>query len=206
MSAEPSRAVRGPPLVAVLAGGASRRMGAPKALAPLGGRPLILRPLEAAAAAGLAAVVMAKPDTALPPLGVPVWLEPAEPRHPLVGVVAALERAGGPVVAVACDQPWVPAGLLARLAGGSDAGAMAVAPSVAGRLEPFPARYEVRALPALRVALEAEATLRRTLAALSPVVLGEEELQAFGDDPARLVAGINTPEALAAAEARLAAG
>ena len=47
-------------LVAVLAGGASRRMGAPKACVELGGRPLISYPLEAAAAAGLSAVVVAK--------------------------------------------------------------------------------------------------------------------------------------------------
>jgi molybdopterin-guanine dinucleotide biosynthesis protein A len=35
-------------LVAVLAGGRGRRMGAPKALAELGGAPLIERPLAAA--------------------------------------------------------------------------------------------------------------------------------------------------------------
>ena len=63
-------------LVAVLAGGASRRMGAPKPLAPLGGRPLISYPLGAAARAGLRAVVVAKADTPLPEVGVPVWGEP----------------------------------------------------------------------------------------------------------------------------------
>jgi molybdopterin-guanine dinucleotide biosynthesis protein A len=70
-------------LVAVLAGERGRRMGAPKALAELAGEPVIARPLAAATAAGLDAVVVAKPDTALPPLGVPVWEEPATPVHPL---------------------------------------------------------------------------------------------------------------------------
>ncbi len=194
-----------PCLVAVLAGGASLRMGSSKALAPLGGRPLIAWPLAAAAAAGLRAVVVAKADTALPPVGVPVWLEPAEPRHPLVGLVSALERAGGPVVAVACDQPWVPAALLGRLARASS-GRAAVALRVAGRLEPFPARYGFEALPRLRAALDAQAPLRRALGALAPARLDAAELAALGDDPARLVAGVNTPEALADAEARLAAG
>jgi molybdenum cofactor guanylyltransferase len=180
-------------LVAVLAGGASRRMGRPKPLAPLGGRPLIAYPLAAARAARLPAVVVAKADTPLPPLDVPVWLEPEEPRHPLLGLVTALERSGGPVVAIACDQPWVPPDLLARLATAGGASAL----RVDARLEPFPARYEPAALPALRAALEAEASVRRVLAELVPAVLE--------DAPADLVAGVNTPEALAAAERRLAA-
>ena len=55
-------------IVAVLAGGRGRRMGASKATVALAGEPLISRPLAAARAAGLEAVVVAKPDTALPEL------------------------------------------------------------------------------------------------------------------------------------------
>jgi molybdopterin-guanine dinucleotide biosynthesis protein A len=186
------------PLVAVLAGGASRRMGAPKSLAVLDGRPLLERPLAAAAGAGLDAVVVAKPDTPLPALGVEVWLEPAEPRHPLTGLVAALARSGRDVIAVACDQPWVSAALLERLAA-ADPAARAVALRVAGELEPLPARYGPGALDALREALAAEAPLRRALAALDP-----HEVPADGlGDPRRLVASVNTPEALAEAERAL---
>jgi molybdopterin-guanine dinucleotide biosynthesis protein A len=65
-------------LVAVLAGGRGRRMGAPKPLARLGGAPLVERPLAAAAEAGLPAVVVAKAGTRLPP-GLTVWREPDEP-------------------------------------------------------------------------------------------------------------------------------
>jgi molybdopterin-guanine dinucleotide biosynthesis protein A len=170
-------------------------MGGPKALSVLGGEPLIARPLAAALAAGLAAVVVAKPASPLPPLDVPVWREPAQPLHPLCGLVAALER-GGPVIAVACDQPWVTPALLAALAANS---APLVLGSAAGRLEPFPGRYDPVLLPALRAALAAEAPLRATLAALAPAAL---ELSAFGD-PVRLVASVNTPAELAAAERSL---
>ena len=101
-------------LVAILAGGQGRRMGGHKALADFHGEPLIARPLRAAADAGLDAVVVAKAATALPALDVPVWLEPDEPVHPLLGIVTALERAERPVVAVGCDMPFVSADLLAR--------------------------------------------------------------------------------------------
>jgi molybdenum cofactor guanylyltransferase len=173
-------------LVAVLAGGRSRRMGAPKAMAELDGAPLIERPLAAAAAAGLEAVVVAKADTPLPPLGVPVWHEPAEPVHPLLGIVTALERAGAPVVAVACDMPFVPPELLARLAAGAEAAVLAD-----GRLEPFPARYEPAALPRLRAALARGDSVRATLAALGPATLAVQD--------ANVIASVNTPEDLAAA-------
>jgi molybdenum cofactor guanylyltransferase len=179
-------------LVAVLAGGASRRMGAPKPAAPLGGRPLVAWPLAAAAAAGLRAVVVAKASTPLPPLDAEVWLEPERPQHPLAGLVCALEREGGAVVAVACDQPWLPPQLLARLAAAQGCAAV----SAGGRLEPFPAQYPPAALPALRRGLEAQAPLRRVLAELAPV--------AVAVDDTRVLASLNTPEALAAAERSLA--
>lgn len=173
-------------IVAVLAGGRGRRLGGEKAMASFSGAPLVMRPLAAARAAGLDAVVVAKPGTALP--DVLVWIEPEEPTHPLVGVVTALER-GGPIVAVACDQPWVTPELLRALAD-HDGPALAVAD------EPFPARYEPSQLDVLRAALAAEAPLRRTLKELSPAVLGA---------PRELVAGVNTPEELAAAERALEA-
>jgi molybdopterin-guanine dinucleotide biosynthesis protein A len=173
-------------------------MGVPKPLAELGGLPLIAHVLAAAAGAGLPAVVLAKPGTALPDdLDVPVWLEPAEPVHPLLGVVTALERAGGAVVAVACDMPFVPPALLARLAAGPEA-----AVRLEGRLEPFPARYDPAALPALRAALDRGAPVRDTLALLAPAVL---DGAAYGD-PARILASVNTPDELAAAQLVLEAG
>ena len=179
-------------IVAVLAGGRGRRLGGSKPLAAVAGTPLIARPLAAAAAAGLPAVVVAKAATPLPALDAPVWTEPAEPVHPLLGIVTALERAGGPVVAVGCDMPFVTAGLLARLAAGPEAAVRA-----GGRLAPLPARYEPAWLPALRAALAAEAPLRATLEGFAPGVLE--------GDHSELVASVNTPAELAAAEQMLRA-
>jgi molybdopterin-guanine dinucleotide biosynthesis protein A len=175
-------------IVAVLAGGRGSRLGGAKPTAPLGGEPLIARVLRAAA--GFETVVVAKRGTALPALSVPVWLEPDEPFHPLTGLVTALEQ--GPVVAVACDQPWVTGELLGALAAAGP-----TVPWVDGRFEPFPGHYDPSQLPVLRDALAEEASLRATLARLAPLKF---DLAPFGE-PARLVASINTPEDLVRAEA-----
>jgi molybdenum cofactor guanylyltransferase len=169
-------------IVAVLAGGRGSRLGGEKAMRSFAGEPLIARPVAAARAAGLDPVVVAKPDTALPDL--PVLVEPAEPTHPLVGVITALEHACEAVIAVACDQPWLTPELLRALAD-HDGPALAVAD------EPFPGRYEPSQLPRLRAALAEQAPLRRTLAQLSPTILGM--------DPS-LVASVNTPEELERAQ------
>ena len=179
-------------LAAVLAGGLSRRMGAPKAGVLLGGRPLVAWSLDAAARAGLEAVVVAKPGFELP--GAELWTEPADVWHPLAGLVRALE-AGGPVVALACDMPFVPPELIARLAA---IDGVAVG-RVGGAVQPFPGRYEPGALDALRAALGREAPVREALAALDPVQLDDDELRRYGD-PARIMTSIDTPEDLAAAE------
>jgi molybdenum cofactor guanylyltransferase len=181
---------RAAPIAVVLAGGRSRRMGSPKALVELGGRPLLAWALAAALEAGLETVVVAKPGSELPPLDVPLWPEPERPAHPLTGVVAALERAAPrAIVVLACDMPFVPAELIARLAA---LDAVAAAPPG----EAFPARYEPGALPALRAGLEREAPLRAVLARLAPV-----EVAAGGGEHALL--GINDPETLARAAALL---
>jgi molybdopterin-guanine dinucleotide biosynthesis protein A len=170
-------------LAAVLAGGRGRRMGGQKTLVEFAGGPLIARPVSVAVAAGLEVVVVAKAGTPLPRLDVPVWHEPDEPVHPLLGIVTALERAGRSVLAVACDMPFLTAELLARLAARPEA-----AVRTADQIAPFPARYDLAQLPALRVALAREASLRATLAALGPATLaGVDE---------DVLASINTPEQL----------
>jgi molybdenum cofactor guanylyltransferase len=181
---------------AVLAGGRATRMGGAKAGAELRGRPLIEYPLAAMEEAGIAACVLAKRDTALPALPVPLWLEPDAPAHPFCGVVAAIEQAGGPVVVCGCDVPFVRAKLLRHLA---DSKAPLVVPRFGGRLHPLLARYGPELLEPLREALAAERPLQAVVAELGPQFIDEEELRRFGD-PELLTFNVNTAEDLRRAE------
>jgi molybdopterin-guanine dinucleotide biosynthesis protein A len=186
----------GAALGAVLAGGRSSRMGAPKAGLELAGRPLITYPIDAVSAAGLEPVVVAKPGSELPELDCRIVHESDLRPHPAVGIIAALEIAQGPVVVIACDMPFVPAQLLTVL--GQLAAPVAV-PMVGGRLQPLLARYEPRAAPALGGAAEGDQPLRETIPALDPLVLGPDELMGFGD-PDWIGFNVNDRDDLAAAE------
>ena len=174
-------------LGAVLAGGAGSRMGEPKALVELAGRPLISYPLSAVAEAGLEPAVVAKPDSELPELDCRLIEEPSEPRHPLCGVLAALSAAEGrPVVALACDMPFVPPDLLAWLAWLDDP---VVVCEAGGRIQPLLARYAGVASE-LRSAIGGGEASRDAALALDPRVVGEDELRRFGD-PARICFNVN---------------
>jgi molybdenum cofactor guanylyltransferase len=188
---------------AVLAGGLSRRMGAPKALVELAGRPLVARVVATVGSAGLEPIVVAKPDSPLPPLDCRVLSEPSEPRHPLTGLIAALRAsAGRGVVAIACDMPLVPARLLTWL---SNLEAPVAVCEVDGRLEPMLGRYPHAAAELLALALADGAAMRDAVAALDPYVVAEAELARFGD-PEQIVFNVNSPADVRAAERLLAAG
>jgi molybdopterin-guanine dinucleotide biosynthesis protein A len=177
-------------------------MGRAKAVVELGGRPLISYPLAAVEAAGLEPVVVCKGESKLPPLDCRVVREPPEPRHPLAGIVAALEASGdAPVVAVACDMPFLEPALLGALAG-LDA-PLAVA-EAAGRLQPLPGRYPPALTRELSAALGRGLSLRDTVTSLGACVLAESELGRFGD-PRWLWFSVNDEANLATAEAALRA-
>lgn len=175
-------------LAAILAGGASSRMGEPKPTVELAGRPLIAYALSTARAAGLAPFVVVKEESALPELDCPVLIEPAEPRHPLTGIVAALEHAGTPIVVLPCDAPLVPPDLLAALALAPSPLAMPEDP----RPQPLIARYSPSLLDRLRTARDASTPLTELADRLGGLRLSEPRLNLFGD-PGLMFANANEP-------------
>jgi len=162
-------------------------MGGDKALVRLAGRPLISYPLQAASAAGLHALVVAKRSTRLPPLDAPVLLEPEEPTHPLLGVITALEQRPA-VIALPCDMPFVSPADLAALA------AMPQELATLCRDQPFPCLYRRAVLPQLRDALHENRSMRSTHAHAPRVHEGTSSADS------QAPRSINTPQDLAAAE------
>jgi molybdenum cofactor guanylyltransferase len=181
---------------AVLAGGAGRRLGrGPKPGALLGGRPLIEYPLAALAGVCERLAVVCKSATRLPELpGAERWEEPNEPRHPLTGIVHALERAGAPVLVCAADMPFVTPDACRTLIQGAG-GSPAVVATAAGVLQPTFGLYAPAALEALRAA-PPDTSLTSAVEALEPARVAM---------PPALVRSVNSPEDLAEAEALLAA-
>ena len=184
------------PVGAVLAGGRARRLnGASKACVALAGRPLVRYPLAALVGVCTRVAVVCKPATALPqlPAGVERWDEDDEPRHPATGIASALERAAGPVLVLATDMPFAGRPECERLlaAAREQPGAAAVIAAAAGRPQPTFGLYRPAALGALRAVAVAGGRLTEAVVALEPAVV---ELDGA------VLAGVNTPAQLAAAE------
>ena len=176
---------------AILCGGASRRMGEPKALVEVDGVPMALRVAAALSAAGASDVVLVGGD--------PAWSElfglkqvpdrwPGE--GPLGGLATALLDvpaacgAGDPtnpadmtVLVAACDQPWLDGPSLWLLVAALEANVgveVAVARTESNRRQPFPAAWRSTPAPALQAAVAAGA--RRADAAFDLVSVVEVTL------------------------------
>jgi molybdopterin-guanine dinucleotide biosynthesis protein A len=180
----------------LLAGGRGQRLGGrPKAAVEVAGSPLAAYPAAALATVCERVALVAKPDSELPFIpGVERWDEPPEPRHPLTGIVHALERAGEAVLVCGADMPYVTGDACATLLAGGGASSAVV--SVAGGVvQPLFAVYAPAALDGLRAA-PPDARLTDTVEALRPARVAL---------PPAIVASVNTPDDLAAAEAQLRA-
>lgn len=184
----------------ILAGGESRRFGAPKALAPLGGRPL----LEWVAGALRSAVprvgLIANRPELFADSGLPTRPDRVRGAGALGGIHAALRWAreeGLPgILCAPCDAPFLPAGLLRRIAEeGVETGARAVVPESGGRrgIEPLCAYYGVDALSQVELHLrQNEHAVRALVRSLDARTVPREEVARWGA-PEVLFLNVNTP-------------
>lgn len=129
---------------AILAGGASSRFGADKAMVDLGGTPMISHVARVLRGGALAVVGHA---------GAAAWLgaeslsdPPSAVRGPLAGVLAGLEWAerlqARWLITAPCDAPLLPADLAAKLIGAAEtAGASAAHACTADGLHPLCAAW-----------------------------------------------------------------
>lgn len=160
MASEAKRAPGRARRCAILAGGLGTRIGGGKPLAPLAGKPLAAHAVAAARRAGLEPLLVAKRAASLEALGATVLLEPPSPRHPLLGVVTALEASGETVVTCPCDVPLLGSETLAELASLAPGAEVPLLVGGDRGPEPLIGIYPPGCAPALRDALERELSSR----------------------------------------------
>ena len=187
----------------LLAGGNSSRMGRNKALMPLAGRRLVDRAL--AVLAGLfddLLMVTNSPDL-YADLGIRMVPDLVTGKGALGGIHSAVHHAAAPhCLVVACDMPFLNAGVLRYLADQRSEYDVVV-PNVSGRPQPLHAVYGKACLQPIARRLESDSL--HVVGFFPDVRVREvtaDELAAF--DPEGLsFRNLNTPEEFADAERRL---
>ncbi len=135
----------------VLAGGASRRMGRPKAALAYGASTLLAFQTGRLAEIFEEVLVVAKETPSFEAGPARVVLESEKEHAAIHGLVRALEEAADRVFVLAVDLPAVPVALIRAIAArslGSDAAA--VLPRAEGRLQPLAGVWRRRVLPIAR--------------------------------------------------------
>lgn len=190
-----------PSLGAVLAGGASRRFGAPKALAEVGGRRIVDRVTDALSIAVPQVVVIANEPALFGDLHLPTRPDGVTGIGALGGVRTALAWAkeeGRPgALCVACDLPFVSPALLRAILDRSTSNDVdAVAPESGGRrgVEPLCAWYSVDCLPEIdRMISEGRTAVHLLIESVRTARIPRAEVDRFGD-PDVLFLNVNTAD------------
>jgi len=180
---------------AVLAGGASRRMGRPKAELAYGAGTLLSHQAGRLSEVFTEVFAVLKEPPRLP-AGPALVLLDGSPEHAAIhGLARALEEVEDRVFVLAVDLPILPESLMraiAQRALGSDA--LAVVPRADGRLQPLAAVWRRAALPATRARIERhELSLSALAEEIGAEILSEEECRR-ADPSQNAFANLNTVE------------
>ena len=185
---------------AVLAGGASRRMGAPKAALPYGRTTLLAHQTERLSEIFEEVFVVAKKAPSFDTGPARVLLDRSAEHAAIHGVARALEEVSDRVMILGVDLPLVTEPILREIARRSlDGEAPAVAPIADGRLQPLAAAWRRSLLPEVldRIA-RGELSLQSLLRDSGAEVLAENDWRAL-DPSGNSFANLNTVEQYAAA-------
>ena len=179
--------------VALLAGGASKRMGRPKALLPFGTGTLLQHQLTKLYPLfdEILLVVKDPPDAAT---GRARVLLDATPRQGAIfGLMRALEEVSDHVFVLAIDLPLLTVDLITEIARrGLAAKAPAVVPENKGRLEPLAAVWRRGVLPAARKQMAAaDFSLQNLARSAGAEILSEPEWKPF-DPSGNSFSNLNT--------------
>ena len=185
---------------AVLAGGASRRMGAPKAGLPYGRTTLLAHQTGRLDAIFEEVFVVVKQPPAFDAGPARLLLDRSDEHAAIHGVARVLEEAADRVFILGVDLPLLTEPVLREIARRSlESEAPAVAPEADGRLQPLAAVWRRRLLPEVldRIA-KGEMSLRALLEDAAAEILAERDWKAL-DPSGNSFANLNTIEQYAAA-------
>lgn len=179
---------------AIIAGGASRRMGSSKALLSIDGRPLIAHVAALLREVFPRLVVITGDATTAAAANAPATPDIYSGKGPLAGVHAALSYWGAPTFCVACDMPYVNASFI-RYQCAQLADYDAVVPRIGGYAEPLYALYAPSCLPVMEAALRQERVgpFSTIYDQLQVRYIDEPEARPF-DAQLRMFENWNTPE------------
>jgi molybdopterin-guanine dinucleotide biosynthesis protein A len=187
------------PAAVILCGGASQRMGRPKAWLPFGHERMLERVVRLAGTVARPIVVVAAADQVLPELGVDVAVvrDPAPGRGPLQGLAAGLGALADSVelvYATATDVPFLEPRWIGRLVELSD-GYDLVIPFVGGYHHPLAALYRRHTvLPAIEgLLIEDRLRLSILVDAVKTRVVDESEMKSV-DPELQTLRNLNSPE------------
>ena len=184
------------PVGAILAGGASSRLGGrPKGLERIAGVRIIDRIADALRPVASDLLIVSNDQDA------ERWLPDARVggdiksgRGSLIGIHAAISHAAAPVIVVAWDMPFITSDLLGMIRDRAATAAHAVIPVPSSGPEPCCAWYSPTALPIISQMIDkGEFRLAGLFDRLPSVeVITEREITRVGD-PRRLFFNVNTP-------------
>jgi molybdopterin-guanine dinucleotide biosynthesis protein A len=185
---------------AILAGGRARRLGGrDKSRLVIGGRTILARQLDALQRLAARIVIVANEPDAFADAGVPVLRDAVPGTGSIGGIYTALAEAGGPVLILACDMPFVTAPFLARLIEAGQQADIAI-PRGHDGYQPLCAHYAPACAGPLRRRIERGALkVVDLLADVRVRELGPGEIQPFDTD-GLLLLNVNTADDLARAE------
>jgi molybdopterin-guanine dinucleotide biosynthesis protein A len=190
----------------ILAGGQSRRMGgSPKALLRFGERPLIQHILDTLESVLEDCLIVTNSPELYGFLGRPLVPDVFPDAGSLGGIYSGLRAAPGEAaLCVACDMPFLSAGLIRHLAARA-ADADVVIPEAAGELQTLHAVYGKACLGAMERRLRlGQLKITGFFDEVRVLRLPAEEVARF-EDPALAFMNLNTPEDVAHARERWAA-
>ena len=169
----------------ILAGGDSRRFGENKALYPFKGRPMIERSINLISPLSSETFIISKEEDGFTDFGVPVLRDDLNRQTPLAGILRGLRELDSWGLFLACDLPFMEAGVLKNLIDSINddpekEGISSVVASIDdNNLQPMVACYHKSGISSLTVAIEKNYSMKKWLSESKIKIVNFENRKPF---------------------------